>query len=327
MNEQLNALIDDISALIANGAGSLRLSAMTNEAHKIYNGLSTGQADWLKAQVYAALAHITADQDAIDAAKEDLRTSNAPIVLAGVSRMLSAQGLAAADWMPIASDARQRLVLQDVYPDIRIKPLGLCCAPKRTALGDVDALIAHLETDLSDVLPPQWDAAPITMLSKAATKDIMFCDSNDEAMSFDTLFTNRTAIMGFFYTRCMNPQKCSRTVSHLGQLAESIPRKDRNAIAVGISYEPQFDTAARLRGYGLDRQFPFGDRARLVRCTKGWSKLRKLLALRVGYGTNTVNAHSREIFVLRDGSQINRIPPSSFIEAQHFRDVLAKATP
>jgi hypothetical protein len=36
-----------------------------------------------------------------------------------------------------------------------------------------------------------------------------------------------------------------------------------------ISYAPWFDNAEKLKRYGLDREFPYSDKARFVRFIKG----------------------------------------------------------
>jgi hypothetical protein len=113
-------------------------------------------------------------------------------------------------------------------------------------------------------------------------------------MSLAELLSGRTTVLAFFYTRCMNPRKCSLTITRLAALAATTSALEPGILA--MSYDPEFDVPSRLLRYGSERGFPFGENARFVRAIDGWQDLRAMLGLRVGYGPVTVNEHARELF-------------------------------
>lgn len=120
-----------------------------------------------------------------------------------------------------------------------------------------------------------------------------------EISQLGRLCEGHVAIIAFFYTRCMSPDKCSRTIRHLGNVAALIrERQADSSIFVGaLSYDPEFDIPVRLMRYGADRGFQFGPRAHLLRTTGDFSALRNRLMLSVGYGPSTVNRHRLELAI------------------------------
>ena len=98
-----------------------------------------------------------------------------------------------------------------------------------------------------------------------------------------------------FYTRCMNPDKCSRTIARLGALQGLVGNV--GAVVAGMTYDPAYDLPKRLRRYGEDRGFHFGPLGRLLRSTASFEPIRQTLHLSVGYGAATVNRHAVELFV------------------------------
>lgn len=120
-------------------------------------------------------------------------------------------------------------------------------------------------------------------------------------LTFSDALGGRPTAVAFFYTRCMNPDKCSRTVTRLASLAQ-LAEDARLAVNVaGISYDPRFDHPERLRRYGADRGIRFSPRCSLLRTVGPFDPLVNLFELGVGFGPVTVNRHRVELFVL-DGS-------------------------
>jgi len=110
-----------------------------------------------------------------------------------------------------------------------------------------------------------------------------------------------------FYTRCANPRKCSLTVSSLAILARHLDELGRlgEVQLAALSYDPGYDTPARLHRYGRDRGLPLGPAVRLLRAVDGYQRLREHLDLRVGYAGSVVNRHGVELFLL-DDAQVTR---------------------
>jgi cytochrome oxidase Cu insertion factor (SCO1/SenC/PrrC family) len=138
-------------------------------------------------------------------------------------------------------------------------------------------------------------------------------DQDGAILSFGDFFLGRPGVLAFFYTRCMNPNKCSLTITKLARLqkrfAKRAPQGRFNVAA--ITYDPAFDSPSRLRAYGADRGLVFDDRNRLLRTTGTFEPLQRWLNLGVGYGATTVNQHRLDIVVLDDkacpATQISRV--------------------
>ena len=116
----------------------------------------------------------------------------------------------------------------------------------------------------------------------------------------------RPSVIVFFYTRCMSPEKCSRTISNLAaiqRLAETSGHRGAFNL-IGMTYDPSWDVPHRLRTYGADRGLCFTSESRLVRIHKSWSVVRTGFDLAVGYGPATVNRHQVDAFVLDSSGEI-----------------------
>jgi protein SCO1/2 len=111
-------------------------------------------------------------------------------------------------------------------------------------------------------------------------------------------FSGRPSAIAFFYTRCMNPQKCSLTVTRLGRLAERLGTEELDANVAGITYDPGFDRAARLKAYGSDRGMIFSARCSLLRTVGPFGRLADAFDLGVGFGPVTVNRHRLDLIIL-----------------------------
>ncbi|WP_442180679.1 SCO family protein [Rhizobium leguminosarum] len=128
----------------------------------------------------------------------------------------------------------------------------------------------------------------------------------------DLLRGHRT-LVAFFYTRCMNPAKCSLTVTRLASIARNLEQSDAasDLLVLACTYDPDFDLGPRLEAYGRDRGFPFGDKSMMVRCVNGWDLLRNAFKLKVGYSAATVNDHAREIFLVGSELEVEPLSPDS----------------
>jgi protein SCO1/2 len=143
-----------------------------------------------------------------------------------------------------------------------------------------------------------FPAEPDQLCAHALGK-VVIEDQNGGRKALVPLLRERASLLAFFYTRCMNPAKCSLSITRLAAFArfcQSGPGGDLNVLA--FTYDNAHDRPDRLLAYGRDRGFPFGARARMLRCRSGWSALKAQLALRVGYGEATVNDHARELFLV-----------------------------
>ena len=157
---------------------------------------------------------------------------------------------------------------------------------------------ARVPLSLTEVAPSPY-VAPLPRGSREVGT-VRLEDQDGRTTTFDAHFRGGRHVVAFFYTRCGNPEKCSATVTRLGDLAarlpEALPGEDIGV--VGISYDPGYDTPERLRAYGTARRVPFSDRVRLFRAPVGHAILREHFDLNVGYVGTLVNQHAVELYLV-----------------------------
>lgn len=129
---------------------------------------------------------------------------------------------------------------------------------------------------------------------------IVFEDQDGERIKFGEFFRDRPSIVAFFYTRCTNPLKCSLTVTKLGRLQKLLAERhlDDQIRTAAITYDPEFDLAERLRGYGGSRDVRMDANNRLLRTVEGIEPLRKYFRLGVNFIQLLVNRHRVEVYIL-----------------------------
>lgn len=89
-----------------------------------------------------------------------------------------------------------------------------------------------------------------------------------------------------------------------------------------MSYDPEFDAPFRLRRYGTERGFTFGESARFVRAVDGWQDVGPMLGLRVGYGPVTVNEHARELFRVTPNLVAHGLDPEALADPDRLGDAV-----
>lgn len=85
--------------------------------------------------------------------------------------------------------------------------------------------------------------------SAPAVADIEFEDQDSNSITFGQLFSGAPSIVTFFYTRCDNPNKCSLTITKIGQLQAAIKESglDGQLKTAAVTYDPGYDLPPRLR--------------------------------------------------------------------------------
>lgn len=301
MPRDVDALIGELLAHPVTGA-DLRQDA----PHTM--GLSTADAERVRAHLLASFEARGIPDDALDVVAEELRTSASPVVLAGAARAVRGLGAQAGeDWAPLLHDAAVRVETADVY--VRWQPGVVAPAWMRTARGELLAVLEEVRAHSSPVMAA-GSPGPAFDLDEAALRRVSVEDQAGAATTLAQLLAGEETVLAFFYTRCMNPARCSLTITRLAALARS-PENERAVLA--MTYDPDYDSPERLRRYGSDRGFPFGERARLVRATDAWPGVRAMFGLRVGYGPVTVNEHARELFLVGPDLAARAIDPDSIV--------------
>lgn len=139
-------------------------------------------------------------------------------------------------------------------------------------------------------------------------------DQDGKRLRWGEFFGRKPTVLAFFYSRCGNPQKCTRTILNLSLIQNEIEKMGligRVRIAA-VSYDALFDTPPALRSYGNARGFRFSDDYRMFRVPEAFDKLMAVMELDVSFNQSQVSSHRIEMFVMDAKSTIVR----SFVRLQ-----------
>jgi len=287
---EADRVIAEIRAVPRTDRGDRRLAAMLGQGAGHFDGLSTGEAERVRGHILAAFGEDRAAECALPEIREELRTSLSPIVLAGAAR--AARSLPAIDeeMRALLLAASERIAQRDEY--VRFEGAAALTAREEIAAALAARPSACCAAARAKPAEPVRFSLPPAAVERASVED-----QSGARLALAELVRRRTSLIAFFYTRCMNPAKCSLTVTRLAGLARDLQGRELNLL--GFSYDGAYDNPVRLLAYGRDRGFAFGEKARLIRCRAGWRGVRAAFGLRVGYGPATVNEHARELFLVR----------------------------
>jgi protein SCO1/2 len=211
--------------------------------------------------------------------------TSALIELFGTITVLGAQAGAlreALDRMMLSSSfsPQMRAAARQTREAISVAPAGGCCCS--AAAG---AITPH----------PEPEARPNDNIAELALQD-----QSGAVFPYRDFFFGRASVVTFFYTRCMNPEKCSLTITKLANLQRLIEREKLQSQInlAAFSYDPAFDRPELLHAYGHDRGMRFDDRNKLLRTKGSLQPLQERFDLGVGFGPATVNRHRIELLIL-----------------------------
>ncbi|MEA3065894.1 MAG: hypothetical protein QOJ27_2346 [Sphingomonadales bacterium] len=298
--------------------GMSRAAMLSHDAGH-FDGLSTVEAERLRGRILAGFERDGLPDDALHALREELRTSLSPVVLAGAARAVRSLERVDEEMRALLVEASGRIELRDEY-------VSFDSAPPLTAREEIARTLSGLGASpgaCCGKAPAQAlvESLPFE-LRPEALEAVIVEDQSGRRSALVPLLRGSTSLVAFFYTRCMNPAKCSLTMTRLADLVRRSGAGDRfNVLA--FTYDGRFDTPARLRAYGLARGFEFGESARLVRCASGWPAVRDCFRLRVGYGESTVNEHARELFAVGPDLRALGLEPELLADPERLELVLA----
>jgi protein SCO1/2 len=180
---------------------------------------------------------------------------------------------------------------------------GLPQAVRSELRSTLDAIVSHRSAGTHTFISLSTLGPPIPLAEPRKSDEIPNLELEDQAghhLHFAEFFHQKPSIVVFFYTRCSNPNKCSLTVTKLGQLQgmiveEGLMGRLRTA---AFTYDPQFDLPPRLRAYGLNRGVSFGEDNRFFRSLHGLTELQEYFGLGVNFNGSIVNQHRIELFLL-----------------------------
>lgn len=327
------------SILSIRGAPERRdeLVTMLAEQSHIYAGLGSGEAERLRGFVLASFEAAGLPGSALPFVLEELGTGINPYTVGAAARALRGadricdRGLrllgeaarrieANDDWVqyetidPANRTAARTTALAEIIRTIgltggRGRPLIDAIAARNGVSPDVMAAIeaarraapaAAGEEDCCCAAPPPSPQAGNARAAAASVDDVELEDQGGVRFRYSDFFHTRPSVLAFFYTRCMNPQKCSLTIGKLAGLQRRLALLGMSErINVGaITYDPAYDRARLLQAYGLERGFRFDERSRFLRCVDSFEPIRLKFDLGVGFGPATVNQHSVDLLIL-----------------------------
>jgi cytochrome oxidase Cu insertion factor (SCO1/SenC/PrrC family) len=324
------------SAAVVEGKDPAALVALLGERSPVYDGLGSAEAERLRARIFLALGDSALPPDALPFILEELETGADRVATAAAAIALRSASEPVAEAEPLLLKAMDRLALadapftprsgrtalQEVIATLAVLP----CAGERSrqALGrllasplpsprvraEAERALAALDgrddwpavsccagTGPADPAPPSADARAISLQ-----------DQSGGRLTFGEFLDGEPAVLAFFYTRCMNPERCTLTVTKLARLQAGLDERGlaRSVRIAAITYDPDYDLPHRLRAYGEERGFRFDARNRFLRTNGPVEPLRSLFDLGVGYGPSTVNRHRLELFLLGSGGDVAR---------------------
>lgn len=331
-DEALDEALDLVTARPTPPAGVLLLLLRESAPH--FQGRGTGEAERLRAYLMVAIAAAGHAAAVLPLALGDLATGESAATLAAAARTLRLAGEVPAGAVAALRRAADRLSGRDEFVDLDHYPPRT--ASETTALGElVQALFACGRQADADVAalrqmagehggfdptvakllagePPS--CCSVARASTAVADDphplartlapVLGVEVEDQGGVRRTLgevICGRPSLIAFFYTRCMNPLKCTRTITRLADLRRRLDADGTEALVAGISYDPAFDLPDRLARYGRDRGMRFAPDCLLLRTTGAFAPIAEHLSLGVGYGDSTVNFHRIE-WLISDAS-------------------------
>ncbi len=141
---------------------------------------------------------------------------------------------------------------------------------------------------------------PVVGTDEKEIGSVVFEDQDGKRITFHEFFHGHPSVVAFFYSRCTNPFKCSLTVAKLARLQKLLVDRQMSGQirTAAITYDPAFDLAERLHGYGTSRGVRMDTGNRLLRPVEGIEPLRKYFGLGVNFIGSLINRHRVEVYVL-----------------------------
>jgi cytochrome oxidase Cu insertion factor (SCO1/SenC/PrrC family) len=318
------AALAEVKRREAAGDPSRTLFDLLREQAPIYQGMRAADAEIVRANCMAALVRSGLSDEALPYALEDVATGERAYPVAAAARALRSVGRGA----PAGASELLEAALHRFADSSEPVDLGDPDGRPTTAHTEIARALLCFDSGGQNIEHARLGESPAGPLAAStcchrrapngqrnvsagtapqqrgehqglSLSDCRLQDQDGHWTTYGDLFTGRAAVVAFFYTRCMNPQMCSATVTRLGTLRHLLNERGLSEVMVaGLTYDPAYDTPARLRAYGAERAFPFGPTARLLRAPEHFDRLAAAFELGVGYGPVTVNRHRLEMHVL-----------------------------
>lgn len=132
-------------------------------------------------------------------------------------------------------------------------------------------------------------------------------NEDGQFLSLEDIIFQKPTIIAFFYTRCMNPNKCTLTINKMGWLQKELAQAglESKVNLLAFTYDPSYDTPARMRVFGENRGLVFGPNTHVLRTRpEEFNVLSDFFQLGVNHVASTVNQHRLELFVLNQYGRV-----------------------
>jgi protein SCO1/2 len=148
--------------------------------------------------------------------------------------------------------------------------------------------------------PVDPGACPTPKPLTSDIEELILEDYSGARCTYKEYFKGKPTIVVFFYTRCDNPNKCSLTITKLGQLQKALAPEGletRTKIAA-ITYDPIYDYPFRIKSYCENRGVVLNDEHRAFRIESGMPNLLRYFNSGVNYIGSIVNHHTTELYII-----------------------------
>lgn len=333
--ETTDELADRVREAIETERGE-PLVPLLMESAPLYEGVSARRAARIRGFVLAAMERAGTPDDALPYVLDELENGRDPHAVGGAAaavRGLAAPGSDLADYLLTAlRNIRHRddaLVLTTceavgyapehttAVAEI-VTSLGWLGARAREALPALETLRGELPSAQRGRVERAITAiadAPRATASCCASRRVRAAvpmaarldhvaavsavDQDGRAITLGDYFGGRTSVVGFFYTRCDNPNKCSLTITRLARLRDRLAEVAPGIQVAALTYDPVHDQPALLATYGASRGFRFSEAHRFLRVDPvDLPRVRDTFELGVSYVGSVVSQHRIELYVV-----------------------------
>lgn len=132
-------------------------------------------------------------------------------------------------------------------------------------------------------------------------------NEDGQILSLEDVIDHKPTVLAFFYTRCMNPNKCTLTINKMGWLQKELAQfgLENKINLLAFTYDPSYDTPTRMRVFGENRGMVFRLNTHVLRTRpEEFSVLSDFFQLGVNHVASTVNQHRLELFILNQYGRI-----------------------
>jgi protein SCO1/2 len=307
-HEIVAAELDRLRALgsRASAAGPL-LVRLAGEGAALYQGRGPDEATRLRGYVVATLGDVGPPAEAAGLLHDILLLEESPYLLAAAARAAARMGPAAAAVRPtldriLASDVHDDFVCLAAYNALATEANGTTA--RREAERALDR-IGDAGTGVSDCCAASRPSEP-PRARDVELGTVVFTDHDGARRSFGATF-DRPAALGFFYTGCANPRKCSATVARFAALQRAVEAAGlggRTRVVL-VTLDPANDSPTVMRRYAEARGFVPGPESPILGADgDALARMASALGAAVAFGEGRVSIHGVELFVLDSGGRL-----------------------